>query len=65
MLDHRDVLRLLLPHQPVKVRPHRMQSVLCRPVRYADLCREMPAAFREAGQEAGIIIVFTDEGDEQ
>jgi hypothetical protein len=42
-----------------------MQGVLCRPGRYADLRRAMPAAFREADHEIGIIIPFIDEGDEQ
>ena len=27
MLDHRDVMGFLLPHEPVQVRPHRMQGV--------------------------------------
>jgi len=27
MLDHRDVMGFLLPHQPVQVRPHGMQGI--------------------------------------
>jgi hypothetical protein len=43
----------------------RVQGVLCGPGRYADLRRDMPAAFGEASHEVGIIIAFIDEGDEQ
>jgi hypothetical protein len=43
----------------------RVHRVLCGPGRYADLRRDMPAVFREAGHEVGIIIAFVDEGDEQ
>ena len=27
LLHHRDVMRLLLPHQPVQIRPHGMQGI--------------------------------------
>ena len=42
-----------------------VQRVLWGPGRYADLRRDVPAAFREAGHEIGIIIPFIDGGDEQ
>jgi hypothetical protein len=41
------------------------RCALWGPGRYADLLRDMSAAFREAGHEIGIIILFVDGGDEQ
>jgi hypothetical protein len=43
----------------------RVQGVLCRRDRYADLRRDLPAVCLVAGHEIGIIISFVRERDEQ
>jgi len=42
----------------------RVQRVLCRHLRYADLRRDMSAVCLVADHEIDIIIAFKDEGDE-
>ena len=62
----RNSVSFLVLDQPVSPGSlHSMEGILCRPGRYADLRRDMPAAFQEASHEVGIIISFIDEGDEQ
>ena len=54
MLDHGDVVGLLLPGQPVQVRPHRMGGV------EGDHGAGQVQGFQERGEMAGLLVLHAD-----
>jgi hypothetical protein len=54
MLDHGDVLALLLPCQPVQVRPHRMEGV------EGHHCTVQVQRPQESGEMAGLVVLDID-----
>jgi hypothetical protein len=54
MLDHRDVMGLLLPCQPVQVRPHRMQGI------EGHHGAGQVQGFQQRGEVAGLVVLDVD-----
>ena len=54
MLDHGDVVALLLPGQPVQVRPHRMQGI------EGDHGTGQVQGLQECGEVAGLVVLDID-----